>query len=159
GSTEGVVGVGTATSAIAMRVRDLPHSAGVLPGLGEVPSEGQPVDPDALLVFFASEAQSCSEPVITVPWDAPCQGGNMWQMVVAVPPGKVAPGLVELSDPETLTYQAAIHVGGGDCASFGAGASTGWPGALELLSLDSTSLSVKLNGVVVGAPFFPTVID
>ena len=138
-----------------MHVRDLPASADAYPVL----PVGQAVDPDALLVFFASEAQSCSEPVIPLPMDGSCQG-SMWQLVVIVPAAKDAPGLVELSAPETLTYQSAIDVSGGDCGVFGAGASSGWPGTLEIVSLDSTSLSVELtHGVQVASPYHRIAID
>jgi hypothetical protein len=146
-------GPGTATEALAMYVRDLPSSADAYPVL----PVNQAVDPDALLVFFASEAQSCGEPVIPLPFDGSCEQ-SMWQLAVIVPADLDKPGTVELSAPPTLTYQGAVDVSGGDCSVFGAGASPGWPGTMEIVSLDSTSLSVKLsNGVQVGGPHATTI--
>ena len=72
-------------------------------------------------------------------------------MAVIVPADLDKSGLLELSDPQVLTYQSAVQVSGGDCSVFGAGASSGWQGTLEIVTLASTSLSIALaNGVEIG---------
>jgi hypothetical protein len=102
-------------------------------------------DPGDLMLFFASKAQSCAEPVISTELEtdpAACAAHAFSQTVVVVPAALAHPGVIDLAANDIYIYRAVARP---QCGG-GSGTSTGFPGGtLEIVSLDATSASVKLD--------------
>lgn len=101
-------------------------------------------NPDSLVLFFGTDAQECSNPVLV----HRCLGsGPFWQEVFILPPELAHPGLINLIDPRIAQYSNAFWPNGttmcGSKGYWGKGRS----GTLELISDGLTTLSAKLAGV------------
>ena len=139
-------GSSTALDALAMRAGDLPSGSGPWP---------QTPDPDALVLFFASEAQSCSDPFINMPLNmVPSSSCDpYWQTALLIPPELDRAGLIDLRDPRIGWAASEVFA---SCAGQGGGVTPGTQGTLEILGSDATSVSVTLSG---GVKSMMTVID
>lgn len=104
-------------------------------------------DPDALLIFFGSRGQSCADPVIQLasPGATPavCAGQAFWQAAFIIPSALAQPGIVDLSSPDVSWYQATWKAACGGGSGHGPGM-TGM-GTLEIVSIDASTVEVKLN--------------
>lgn len=133
-------------SALAIRAGDAP------------PSLGYALDPDALVILLTNGlTRGCAAPV-GAPWgptheEPPpsCDGSTeFWRFTVVIPPDLDRPGLIDLASLRIFTH---IQTWRDVCV----GASgDGWgpglfPGTLEIVSSDATSVSVTLrNGTLQG---------
>ena len=128
-------GVGGGISALAMRGADAPVSF------------DSTMDPETLVLFFASTPLQCAEPALTFP--DPCAGAPAsWQFILSIPPELNRPGVVDLADPR-IGFSYTIRFA--DCGG-GSGWSVGghW-GTLTILSVDDDSVSVQLSGTAASA--------
>jgi hypothetical protein len=130
-------------SAVAMRFSEwqIPSNDSSLFNVSLV---GTTPDPDALVLFFASRSQACAQPAIhfnpgTDP--AACAGEAFWQTILVIPPDLAHPGVVDLDDRSIFVHQVIWM---SSCGG-GSGNIPGIPGTLEIVSIDETSVSVKLN--------------
>ncbi|WP_437893698.1 hypothetical protein [Sorangium sp. So ce124] len=110
-------------------------------------------DPDALVLFFSSAVQQCTQPAIPIEIesDGTCKTEPVWQHILMIPPELNTPGLIDLSNPRIGFHQFMAMAG---CAG-GGGGGTGnryW-GTLEIVESDETSLFVKVRGTE--NPSFP----
>jgi len=101
-------------------------------------------DPDTLVLFFSSDAQECSNPVLA----GRCVGATpFWQTIIAIPPELDRNGPIDLHDLRINAYSMPRDMDGTlDC---GGGGRFGpiLNGTLTLTGAGSPSLSVKLDGV------------
>lgn len=104
-----------------------------------------PPEPDALVLFLASQAQACAQPVIQFdPGTDPavCAAQAFWQAILVIPPDRLIPGAtIDLDAPDIYVYQAVWK---SSCGG-GSGGGPGAQGTLEIVSIDATEVSVKLN--------------
>jgi hypothetical protein len=110
---------------------------------GSYASSGEPwKDPDSLVLFFSSDIQECSDPVLA----HRCVGSSpFWQTVVAIPPELARPGLIDLRDHRIIGYSHVSVIDGSlDCGG-GEGFGPILSGTLEIISSGPSSLSVKLR--------------
>ena len=99
-------------------------------------------DPDSLVLFFSSDIQECSDPLLAPRCTSPAP---FWQTVVVIPPELARPGLLELRDPRVIGYSRVTFFDGSiDCGG-GAGLGPILSGTLEIISSGPSSLSVKLR--------------
>jgi hypothetical protein len=106
------------------------------------------LDPNALVLFFSNEPQTCTAPILGFIAPQPT-----WQFAVVVPPELNAVGTINLSDPanQCSSDRASPNGGGGTCGSDEPGICKG---TLQINSIDDTTLSVPLSGVPDGMGFF-----
>jgi hypothetical protein len=116
------------------------------------PGKGAPwSDPDSLVLFFSSDPQVCSDPVLA----NRCVGAPpFWQTVIAIPPELNHPGLIDLHDPRINGYSVLSAFDDAFACSGGGARGSILSGTLELIGDGSTSLSVKIEGS--GKLFAPT---
>jgi hypothetical protein len=100
-------------------------------------------DPDALVLFFSSAVQQCTDPVIPmqIQLGGTCDIAPVWQHILMIPPELNTLGLIDLSDPRIGFQQFMLS------ANCGGGGGTGikyW-GTLEIVESDETSLFVKVR--------------
>lgn len=132
-------------SAMAMSVSRW-KSSPVTGGLVD-PSFMDGVGDDDLVLFFASGAQSCAQPVLPLDTSLQpdCNLPDTWQAILVLPAGLVQPGVIDLG---SALDDGAIRVYWGlafsDCSG-GGGTYTSLPGTLEILSAGETALSMKLS--------------
>jgi hypothetical protein len=99
-------------------------------------------DPDSLVLFFSTDSQECSDPVLA----RRCVGaGPFWQAVIAIPSNLAHPGLISLQDPRITVYAAISFIDGAVECSGGGHQGPSFSGTLELISDGSSTLSVKLT--------------
>jgi hypothetical protein len=135
-------GAPEAASAIAMHMSQ--WSLTPDPGSLFQPAIVVETHPDDLVLFFGSEALACAEPVIQIdPGTDPaeCADQAFWQNIVVLPAALAHPGLIDLDDPSIYVYRAAWMPACGG----GSGNTPGALGTLEIVSLDATSVAVKLD--------------
>lgn len=135
--------VGVASNALAMRFSDwtLPSNAASMFQLSLV--SGTP-DPDALVLFYASRAQSCAQPHIEFEGGidpAVCQTQQFWQAILVLPPERTHPGIIDLHDPSIFAYRATWlpECGGGSSSS------PGIDGSLTITGIDAASVVTTLD--------------
>jgi len=125
-------GVGGGISALAIRGADAPVSF------------SSTMDPESLVLFFASTPLQCAEPAITFPdIGGPCPGAPVWQLILSIPPELNRPGVVDLADPR-INFSHNIRFD--DCGGGSAWGVGGYWGTLTILSADDDSVSVQLSG-------------
>ncbi|WP_437791725.1 hypothetical protein [Sorangium sp. So ce693] len=110
-------------------------------------------DPDALVLFFSSAVQQCTQPVIPIEIesDGTCKIEPVWQHILMIPPELNTPGLIDLSNRRIGFHQFMAMAG---CAGGGGGGvGSGYWGTLEIVESDETSLFVKVRGT--GNTSFP----
>jgi hypothetical protein len=135
-----------------------PSGGGVIGGVSALAIRGadapvsfvSTMDPETLVLFFASTPLQCAEPVITFPdVGGPCPGGPGWQLILTIPPELNRPGVVDLDDPR-IGFSRTIRLD--DCGGgFGYGFGGGYWGTLTILSVDDDSVSVQLSGTAASA--------
>ncbi|MFT3773417.1 MAG: hypothetical protein QM820_49190 [Minicystis sp.] len=106
-------------------------------------------DPDALVLFFSDRPQPCAQPVVQIAPSADpatCASQVFWQTIVALPPGLAQPGVINLNNTDIDVYQASWR---SDCSG-GSGIGPGLDGSLEIVSLDASAVSVKLQADAIG---------
>jgi hypothetical protein len=147
------------SSAIAMYASQWSAGAPHDPGLVLLPAS----DPGDLMLFFASKAQSCAEPVLLAPscqepeipldpsTDFACPAELFWQTIMVVPAPLVQPGVIDVADVIYM-YMArdAMLMSGPlprcyDVCGAEVNPLIGSFGTLEIVSLDATSVSVKVD--------------
>lgn len=113
------------------------------------PKVGPPwSDPDSLVLFFGSEAQECSNPVLAENCSSDHQ--TFWQLVLGIPPELARPGLIDLTDQRISAYRTmSNYYGAPECLASGEEGPSEW-GTLELISDGTTALKAKLLGVPMG---------
>ncbi|WP_437911833.1 hypothetical protein WME73_30380 [Sorangium sp. So ce302] len=106
---------------------------------------------DALVLFFSSAVQQCTQPVIPmeIDVDGTCDTEPVWQHILMIPPELNTPGLIDLSSPGIGFQQFMLMA---NCGGGGGTGSRYW-GTLEIVESDETSLFVKVRGT--GNPSFP----
>jgi hypothetical protein len=103
-------------------------------------------DPDTLVLFFSSDAQECSTPVLA----ARCNDeGRFWQFVIGIPPELARPGLIDLAQPRINQYMLTANNSDAPSCMVSGRAGPGQWGTVELIGDGSTTLSVKLRDVPV----------
>ena len=112
--------------------------------------------PDDLVILFASEAQECADPLIQKPDSVGCGSAQEdelldWQVFVVVPADLVGVGLVDLDGP-TIYY---VYSRMWTTCGYSVGHLDGAAGTLDIVSLDATSISVKLD--LDPSPTFPDI--
>lgn len=102
-------------------------------------------DPEALILFFSSEAQECADPLVVDHTGGQNGGqGAGWQIYIGVPSDRVQPGVIPLDTAHV--HFIALHEWWPSGEVSGV-LSNGFPetvGTLEIVSLDAASVSVKL---------------
>ena len=110
---------------------------------------GASVDPNALLVQIANYAQGCSNNP-----GPDCDGGFTWQISVTIPSALQVPGVLQLSDPSLngfFSESLSDAQNTGDCSG---GGGSFVQGTLEIVSIDSGTIVVKLAGTSPGVTDF-----
>jgi hypothetical protein len=96
-------------------------------------------DPDTLILFFSSDAQECSNPVLVTRCN---DEGKFWQYVVGIPPELARPGPIDLTEPRLNHYMlTANNIESPACTGTGSAGSAGW-GTVELVSQEGAAVSV-----------------
>jgi hypothetical protein len=137
------------TTVIAALFKDIPvgppstqasNPAGYLTG----------ADPDTLVLMWSNEPLSCADPEIGVT----CNGGTVWQGVLAIPPDLVRVGLVDLANPRIrgLSYAYSGEAGSTACSGGGGGGGPLEGGTVEIVSTDSGTITVNLLTGLLGSP-------
>ncbi|WP_044965961.1 hypothetical protein [Sorangium sp. So ce145] len=99
-------------------------------------------DPDALVLFFSSAVQQCSQPVLAMEVGATCDLAPAWQHILMIPPELNGPGVIDLSVLRVGFQQFMLM----DNCSGGGGTGNRYWGTLEIVESDETSLFVKVRG-------------
>lgn len=105
-----------------------------------------PPDPNALVLFYASEAQACAQPHLDLGSPsvdpAVCAEQAFWQLIVVIPPERAQPGVIDLQDMSIDGYRSTW---GEDCGG-GSGSGPGIiQGTLTITSIDATKVVTKLD--------------
>ncbi|WP_437672120.1 hypothetical protein [Sorangium sp. So ce131] len=117
---------------IAARAGDVPPGRTLVPGLLS--------DPDALALFFSDSAQQCADPVVSTA----CDDEFAWQFILVLPPGLDTPGVVAPGTPGVY-WQEYERYPSPSCGG-GGGGGTPFGGTIEIVSIDATSLHVRVSG-------------
>jgi hypothetical protein len=111
---------------------------------GSAPAGVSWLDPDTLVLFFSSDAQECSNPLLL----GRCVGATpFWQILLAIPPELYRDGPINLADVRINGWASFGDLTGTlHCGSPG---TTGpvMLGTLTLTGAGSSSLSITLDGV------------
>ncbi len=105
-------------------------------------SGGQPLDPNDLFVRISDMGVSCDSPTV----ELPC--GEHWSLSIGIPTAVQQPGVYDLQNSPIAMYSILSESGEpyspapGDCAM---GGGTLSPGTLEIISISSQEVHVKLN--------------
>jgi hypothetical protein len=127
-----------------------PSGGGVVGGISALAIRGadapvsfdSTMDPETLVLFFASTPLQCAEPALTFP--DPCAGAPAsWQFILSIPPELNRPGVVDLADPR-IGFSHTIRYD--DCGGGSAWGVGGYWGTLTILSVDDDAVSVQLSG-------------
>ena len=128
----------------------------------DIPPDPAPfwTDPDSLVLFFSNDIQECSDPMLA----KRCTGPEPErQTMIAIPSKIIRPGLIDLQDPGIVHFATdSYHLGPRSYFSWNPGDKQPWcghsqafggggpDGTLEILSHDSTSVSLRLHGAKYG---------
>jgi hypothetical protein len=142
---------------LAILYKDLP-AAPPGPPVAVPLGEGN-VDPDTLVLLWSNQAETCATPRIG------CSDGHAWQTALMIPPDLVKVGMVDLQDPRV--QQFSVEYFDTMCSGGGGGGQYAGNASLEIVSMDTSSVTVTLGGgfaggldvTVNGTEYPPTPLD
>jgi hypothetical protein len=140
----GSSGAAGPTNALAMLIKDV-ALAGVEDDAASSIDAENISDPDALVLMFGNQPESCTSPPIGIGGCTAPPG--VWQGDLVLPSDLVQVGLVDLANPRVAAYQftSPACAGGEEIASLA--------GTLEIVSIDAGSITVDLiDGFPVSIP-------
>jgi hypothetical protein len=126
-------------------IANAPPPDGSSSDTGSSGAGGGGVDPNTLYVQIGNFSQSCGAN------DEPyCVGAPVWQVSVGIPPALQVPGVIQLSDPNLISFFSENSPNSetpGDC---GGGGGSFLDGTLEIVSIDAGTIVVILSGTSSG---------
>lgn len=134
-------------SAIAMPMSKWQASPGSNPEIA--PFAFERTSGDDLVIFLASKAQSCDDPIL-VPSPAPgednadCSVDPFWQIALVLPQDMAQPGVIDLETDLDDAIRAHWSAQWHDCSG-GWAIANAMPGTLEISSVDASSISMELS--------------
>jgi hypothetical protein len=111
---------------------------------------GSSIDPNTLYVEIGNFTPTCvgGDPAPV------CTSSLTWQVSVAIPPALQVPGVLQLSDPNLLSFVSESGSQGGAPGTCAGGGGSFTQGTLEILSIDADAIVVILAGTsAVGSDF------